>query len=163
MKWFRQHRWYLIYAGLIVVRLHSQTVLTVACGSATDTGYSGSSYAWTATNQPELSSQLTPYNALRASNGGPFSYTLSPPFGPYWVTLRFIEPNKTAAGQRRFSVSVNDSVVLTSVDVFVLAGGAMKTLEITLPHVYISPLKITFTPIQGNALVSGIKVVGNVP
>lgn len=146
--------WILLWADA----LHG-AVFTVNCGSPTDAGFSGSSYAWTSANQPALASQSVPLNAMRASNGAPFTYTFSDlPFGPYWITLMLIEPNKTAAGQRTFSVSVNDSVILPSVDIFKLANGLLKPLEIILPHAYIGPLTITFTPIVGNAVVSGIKV-----
>jgi hypothetical protein len=74
------------------------------------------------------------------------------------VTLKFIEPSKTAAGQRRFSVAINGVQVVTNLDLFA-AAGMLKPYDVTFPFSG-SPIVITLTPTTAidKAVISGIQV-----
>lgn len=67
--------------------------------------------------------------------GTSFSYSLPAPNGLYWVYLDFVEPNKTAIGQRIFSVTLGESK--TNLDIFFLAGGQKK------PYRFSQKIKVT--------------------
>lgn len=161
---------------LICFSGHAATLLRVACGGpggtdqagnvwSADSGFSGG-YQWTAANQPALGSQPVPYNALRASSGFPFTYSFTlQPNSTYTVTLKFIEPNKTAAGQRIFGVSLNSTVNFSSIDLFATTG-LLKPLDL-MPFVVSTgsdgKITITLTPATGNAVLSGIQIDGPAP
>lgn len=88
----------------------------------------------------------------------PFKYDIPAPNGSCAVTLGFSEPNKTAPGQRVFTIVANDQTV-ADVDVFARAGGAKipTTLQLTIA-VTDGFLHFTFTPKPNtwNAFVSSI-------
>ena len=90
---------------------------------------------------------------------GTFSYRIPVPNGRYRVTLRFIEPEATATGERVFDVDVNGKVVLGNFDVFKAAGGKLKgvtrSLDGTAKDGY---LDIRFKPTRGQALVSALDI-----
>lgn len=96
------------------------------------------------------------YSAL----GDPLVYPkLSVPNGAAMVVLSFVEPNKTAAGQRVFTVRVNDTPPIT-VDVFKMTGGAKKRLDIPLLiDVEGGGIRLELRASAGNAMISQIKVV----
>lgn len=128
-----------------------------------EAGYSGG-YSWTAVNQPSLAPLGPPYNAMRASlNGAPFKYSFIFAPGAYKVTLEFAEPNKTAKGQRVFTVSINGAPPVT-IDLFASAGAALTPWNLVLPVTTADGnIVILFSPVSGNALVSGIQVDGQAP
>jgi hypothetical protein len=147
-------------ALLFACSLHAATVAQIACGIVGDPGQGG--YAWTNTDQVHSGGAslpyMSPYNALRASNGpDPITYTLTVPTGPATVTLRFIEPNKTAAGQRVFTIAINGNVQATNYDLFALAG-----LLVPYSQVYqvtsTGTITIVLMAITGKAVISGIQV-----
>jgi len=90
---------------------------------------------------------------------GSFSYRIPGPDGRYRVTLRFIEPNANAIGERVFDVDVNGKAVLRSLDVFKAAGGKLKgitrSVEGAAKDGYID---IEFKPSRGQALVSALAI-----
>jgi len=97
-----------------------------------------------------------PYLNLRYASS--FSYQLPLPAGAYTVTLKFVEPNKTAAGQRLFSVSANGVPIITAVDLFA-KNGMLKPADASFPvTVAAAGLKLQFTATVGTAVVSGIQV-----
>ena len=125
-----------------------------------DTLYSGGA-KWDAINQPELAGQPVPYRSLRysAPPGASFSYVIPVSPGVYKVTLLWVEPNKTAAGQRLFDVRLNGAVSASGIDLFVLAGGALKPYTRTFDvSVLAGAIQITLTPTTGNAVLSAIQV-----
>jgi hypothetical protein len=147
------------------------TVLRIACGSSTpvqdtqgnfwaaDTGFTGGA-AWTAVNQATMGSLAAPYQTLRYSNppSTPIVYSFAVPSGNYTVTLRFLEPNKTAAGQRAFNVKLQDSAV-ARLDPFAAAGGAMKSSETSYPvTVTNGQINLRLEAVLGNAIISAIQV-----
>ncbi len=155
----------LIVLLLLAVSADAATLVQMACGGpgggawAADTKVGGGA-AWTATNQPAMASQPVPYQTLCYSSGTvPFSRTFTVPAGSYSVTLKWLEPNKTAAGQRTFAVSINGAPVAIGLDVFAAAGGAMKpydrTFQASAPGGFI---QITLTGTLGNALLSAVQI-----
>lgn len=162
----------IVIALLLCFPGQAVTLLRVSCGSTggtdsagnpwtADAGFAGG-YSWTSANQPALGTQDIPYRAMRASSGAPFSYTLTPASPYNSITLKFIEPNKTATAERIFSITINGSVVNPSVDLFA-ATGLLKPFTLTFSIVGSGPLVITLTPVTGNAVLSGIQVDGPAP
>jgi beta-galactosidase len=90
---------------------------------------------------------------------GDFSYHIPVPAGSYEVTLKFVEPSATAAGQRVFDVMANGKTALKGFDVFAAAGDKLKavdrTFEVEASH---GAIDIRFQPIRGAAIVSALSV-----
>jgi len=92
---------------------------------------------------------------------GAFAYDVPLENGSYEVTLGFLEPDaKVKPGNRVFDVSANGNKVLERFDVLAAANGARRTAvtrvftaEVTDGH-----LKLDFTPVNGQALVSAITI-----
>ena len=75
-----------------------------------------------------------------------------------WITL--VEPNRTAAGQRSFTISIQGQVS-APVDVFALAGGEL--LPVRFPFMAVVStglLDIQLTGVNGYAVISGIDIAG---
>ena len=142
---------------LACASLHAATISRIACGGVGDPGQGG--YSWTAANQPALVAQAAPYNAMRVSYGSvPITYTIPVPAGPATVTLSFIEPNKTAAGQRVFHVVVQGSTLIgNSNDLFSLAG-LLTPYSQTFQVISTGTITVTLAGVVGNAVISGIQV-----
>jgi malectin (di-glucose binding ER protein) len=146
------------------------TLYRIACGSQGGTDPAGNVWTadtlfvgggpWTVANQPALASQPVPYQALRYSNppGTPFSYSIPLPPGQYVVTLKFMEPNKTAAGQRVFSASVGGAVAYAALDLFSEVGALVADDKVVPITTTASPLVISFAAATGNAVLSGIQI-----
>ncbi len=109
--------------------------------------------------------QQFPYNNLRFSNppGSPFSYsiTVNTPLtaGSHVVTLKFIEPNVTAVGKRRFSVSINGVQVVSNLDLFATVG-LLKPYDLTFPVTASGVISVVLTPTTATdkAVISGIQI-----
>ncbi len=147
------------------------TLYRIACGSPTG-GTDAQGHAWqsdayysggVAYSAPALAALDLPYRTLRYGASA-FAYSLPVAPGRYTVTLHFLE-NRTAAsvpsiaaGQRKFSVSVNGTPAATSLDLFAVAGSMHPyTLSVTVT-VASGPLTISVAPSLGNAVLSGIQV-----
>ncbi len=156
---------------LLCACAHSATLYRIAAGSQGGTDPAGNVWQadayytggarWTASNQPALSSQPVPYQAVRY--GAAFSYSLPAAAGTYSVILGFAEIRTAtssppiAAGQRLFSVSINGAVVQSSLDIFA-AAGSLTPYSLTFPVTTTGPITITLTSITGNAVLSSIQV-----
>lgn len=133
-----------------------------------DVGFSGGTTASTTTavSNPGVLDAASPllYQTRRQGN---FSYTV-PGFvagSSNTVRLHFAETVKTAAGQRRFNVTINGTQVLSSFDVFAAAGGANR--------IHVKQFRanadsqgryvVQFTGVTDQAMVSGIEVARKVP
>jgi hypothetical protein len=123
--------------------------------------------AWTSANQANMATLPLEYRTLRYSaypSGAPFSYGIPMANGSYTLVLKFAEPNKTAAGQRIFSVSVNGTIVINNLDLVVTAG-TMKPYDVMIPVTAVNGMiNLVFTPLTNtmNAVVSAIQI-DNVP
>ena len=169
----------LLLGILLSFSLQSATLVRIQCGGTggvdaqgnvwqADTGFTGGA-RWDATNQASMAALAPPYNTLRYSAypaGASFSYVIAalPPTttgGHYTVTLQFVEPNKTAPGQRVFSIMANGTPLVTNLDLFTVAPipGALTPYSVSFPVVATgSSIQLVFTPSVGNAVISGIQV-----
>lgn len=149
---------------LISLALCGQTLINsggpAVSGYSADFGFSGGA-TWGPANQASMGTLPGIYQTLRYStNNSGFGYDLVEPAGQCDVTLDLLEPNKTAIGQRAFTVSANGNKT-GQIDVFQLAGGALIPHQLVIPGVWVldGHLRIVFTPLngKGNAIVSGIE------
>lgn len=160
----------LILIFAVVLSVRAATVVRMACGGPGGTDPAGNVWAgdskvgggtaWTVANQPALASQPGPYQALCYSSGSvPFSRTFTVAPGNYSVTLKWLDPNKTAAGQRIFGAAINGVPVAVGLDVFAAAGGALKAYDQTFP--VSAPggfIQVTLSGTVGNALLSAVQI-----
>jgi hypothetical protein len=125
--------------------------VTIAAGSSADQYYSAGSTPWLQAGAP------AGFTTLRYAPG--FSYTIPVQNGLYAVNLGFIEPNKSGAGQRVFTVTANGQQT-APIDLFKLAG--QVNLPYAAPTIYAFVgagfLTLQFAATAGNALVSTISV-----
>lgn len=92
--------------------------------------------------------------------GSAFSYQIPKANGTYTVTLGFLEPSATAAGQRVFNVDANGVRQITNLDVFATAGGKNTAIARSFPvTVSNGTLTLNFTGVVGKAVLSNIAVV----
>ncbi|HYT08984.1 MAG TPA: malectin domain-containing carbohydrate-binding protein [Rugosimonospora sp.] len=129
----------LLLVVLIAVLLQAQApVWSTLCGSAGDRGYSTSPATQAIPGPPSV-------------RIGTFIYTIPVPApGVYNLTLTFLDPYRTAAGQRVFDVTVNGLKVLANFDIFAAAGGQSKSIDKTFPVTATGPIAVAFTPISTN-------------
>lgn len=132
--------------------------IKIDCGSPTDRFFvGGTAFQDAALGDP-------PLNTLRF--GQRFSYRVPAPSGWYLVRILLVEPNASSAGRRLFRITVNgqDSEPL---DIFALVANANKTMSgtkatgwwvETTAVSYFGFIKIDFTGIVGNAVVSAIEI-----
>ena len=146
-------------------------VTTILAGSAADSQC----------NKPPVYSYSDPklpaiYPTLCFGFGVPVHYHIAMPPGLYAGSLVFVEPNKTAAGQRIETVTVNGQTS-DPIDIFAMTGGADQILafpflaldavgavDITINEVIGAPvisaiiLNAPITSVAGNAALAGITV-----
>jgi hypothetical protein len=142
---------------LFAATLPAATIVNVACGGSTDTGYSGGA-RWTG---PAIAGQSVPFNSMRSSSplGAPFSYSFTLAPGKYTVTLQFIEPRADqTAGQRILGVAINGASVITGLDLFTAAGALKPYTAAPFPVTVTGTLKIDVSATAGNAILSGIQI-----
>ena len=91
---------------------------------------------------------------------GDFSYEIPLPDGTYSLTLGFIEPDADiTAGERVFNVLANGMSLVDAFDIVREAGEAQTSVERTFAVVVSGGmLTLDFMPVQGDALVSNIRV-----
>jgi len=95
--------------------------------------------------------------------GSRFTCRAAAPPGVYLVRLSFVEPNATAAGQRRFTITVNGQVS-DPIDVFAAVGARPTGLRLDTTAIsYFGFIKIEFVGLmvgitQVNAIVNAIEV-----
>lgn len=92
--------------------------------------------------------------------GASFAYQIPVPNGTYNVTLGFLEPTVTTAGERLFDVSANGVKQIEALDVFQAAGGRNTAIARTFTtEVTNGVLALQFQGVRGDAIVSNISVV----
>ena len=142
-----------------------QLPIQILCGSATDQYFVGTSKppatcslgagiscTYTDANLPAM------YPTLRY--GLTVHYRIPVQAGVYIGFLDFVEPNKTAAGQRLMSITVNGETS-DPIDVFALAPG--DDVLYRLPFLAVAQvgiIDVTITGVAGNAILSGIEIAG---
>jgi len=103
-----------------------------------------------------------PMQVYQTARIGNFTYTI-PGFAAgssHTVRLHFAETFWTAAGKRRFNVSINGTQVLTNFDIFAAAGAMNKATiqQFTGNANTAGQYVIQFTAVTDKSLVSGIEV-----
>jgi len=103
-----------------------------------------------------------PMQVYQTARIGNFTYTI-PGFtagSSHTVRLHFAETFWTAAGKRKFNVSINGMQVLTNFDIFAAAGAMNKAViqQFTVNANAGGQYVIQFTTAIDNSLVSGIEV-----
>ncbi len=113
----------------------------------------GTAYSTTATVSG------TPDGSLyQTERYGIFSYALSMQNGYYEVTLKFAEIYQTGAGLRLFNVTIEDSTVISNMDIFALAG-ENSAYDVTIPVTLADGiLNIAFISVKDNAKLSALVV-----
>ena len=168
----------LISLLLSILPSFGATLVRIQCGGTggvdaqgnvwqADVDYTGGG-RWGAANQPSMATLPVPYNTLRYSNpaGSPFSYSIPVKPGNYNVTLKFVEPNKTAIAQRVFnlaiSIPINGATVnQEALDLFAVAPGALVPYDLSFPIIVASGMagiQVSVAATTGNAVLSGIQV-----
>jgi len=93
----------------------------------------------------------------RTERYGSFAYNVPVPNGTYTVTLQFAEIYWTAAGSRRFNVTLEGQAVLSSFDIFAAAGARMTAHDRTFTAtVSDGVLNVGFATVTDNASVAGL-------
>ena len=103
-----------------------------------------------------------PMQVYQTARIGNFTYTI-PGFtagSSHTVRLHFAETFWTAAGKRKFNVSINGMQVLTNFDIFAAASAMNKAViqQFTVNANAGGQYVIQFTTVIDNSLVSGIEV-----
>ncbi len=152
-------------------QLNSQSATRINCGGpavnpfVADTDFSGGSGQTTTaaidTSKTNNPAPMAVYQTARAGNS---TYTIpgNPPFGSLeTVRLHFAETSMTAAGQRKFNVSINGAQVLGSFDIFAAAGGQniANVQQFAEPSNANGQYVIQFTSVIGSPLISGIEII----
>src|SRR5579864_8430809 len=156
---------------LISFALNAQrfTPIRVNCGGngyvdpqgvvwAADNGYriSDSTYSTTA----NITGTLSPGLYQTERYGKTVLYLFAVPNGTYTVNLRFAEIYWTAAGQRTFSVAINQQWVLANFDIVAQAGGPNHALDKPFTVTATSGMiTIQLTAGFDNAVISGIEIL----
>ncbi len=103
-----------------------------------------------------------PMQVYQTARIGNFTYTI-PGFAArssHMVRLHFAETFWTAAGKRRFNVSINGMQVLTNFDIFAAAGAMNKAMiqQFAVNANAGGQYVIQFTAVTDKSLVSGIEI-----
>jgi len=147
-----------LFAWLLMATL-AATGQAIDAGGTTDANYTGG-LVWNPTVAGYVYLGAIPWEDLRY--GQSFSYSIPEPNGLYMVELWLMEPNKTAAGQRIFTVSANGSSS-APLDLFKLAGLRTRYLVKLFTAVNNGVLRLDFRASVGNAVVSNIVVTQLLP
>jgi len=103
-----------------------------------------------------------PMQVYQTARIGNFTYTIlgGTAGSSHTVRLHFAETFWTAAGKRRFNVSINGTQVLTNFDIFATAGAMNKATiqQFTVNANASGQYVIQFTAVLDKSLVSGIEV-----
>jgi hypothetical protein len=103
-----------------------------------------------------------PMELFQSSRTGNFSYDVKgfAPNSNHTVTLYFIEPTFDGVGSRLFDVAINGRTVLSNFDIFLAAGDNDTPLveQFSAAANGNGEYLIAFTPVLGDALVSGLQI-----
>lgn len=104
-----------------------------------------------------------PQGVYQTERYGNTTYTITglTAYKRYVVRFHFAEIYHTAAGQRRFNVSIQGTQVLTNFDIYVAAGNANYTANIQTFYAEANSsgnIVIVFTTVTDNATIQGIEI-----
>lgn len=104
-----------------------------------------------------------PQGVYQTERYGNSTYTITglTAYKRYVVRFHFAEIYWTAAGQRRFNVSIQGTQVLTNFDIYVAAGNANFTANIQTFYAEANSsgnIVIVFTTVTDNAAIQGIEI-----
>ncbi|MCA9922765.1 MAG: choice-of-anchor D domain-containing protein, partial [Anaerolineales bacterium] len=126
--------------------------------TAGDFGFTGNKRDFSFTNPVANTDDDALYQDLAANIA--FSYLFDLPNGNYDVTLYFMEPWQSAAGERLFDVTVEGTLILDDYDIFVASGGQYTAVTEIIPvTVSDGQLNIDFARVNRYAMVAAISVV----
>ena len=113
------------------------------------------------TNSLVLGTAASPL--YQTSRWGSFQYQFPVPNGNYIVYLKFAELYFTAAGGRRFNVSINGTPVLTNFDIVAQAGSPLVAIDQAFPvSVANGQISIQFSPgAADQPTVNAIQILAN--
>jgi hypothetical protein len=128
--------------------------------SADNSFTGGSAFLSNIGSAPTGTSDPTLYQDSRFSATN-FSYDVAVPNGSYTVTLKFAEIRAASCstGARKFNVSIEGTQVLSSFDIFALAGCNNAVDKTFTTSVTDGTLNIVFTAVTGTAAVNAIQIV----
>ncbi|MCP5098633.1 MAG: choice-of-anchor D domain-containing protein, partial [Chloroflexi bacterium] len=127
--------------------------------AAGDFGYSGNSRDFNFSSAIANTTDDALYQDVRANAS--FSYLFDLDNGDYDVTLYFMEPWQSAAGERVFDVTMEGVIVLDDYDIYAVAGAQYTAVsETATVTVSDGQLNIDFSRTSRVAMVSAISVVG---
>lgn len=142
-----------VYLTLSVFPLVQAQPVTILSGSATDKYFVGISFTYTDSNLPSA------FPSIRYAPT--VHYRIPLQAGTYFGWITFVEPNKTVAGQRLLTVSVQGQVS-DPIDIFYLAPG--RDVLFRQPFICIVTTNVCDINVAGlsgqNAVVSGIDLAG---
>ncbi len=141
-------------ALVLVLAAHAETLIfAIDAGSPIDSNFTGgAAYLIPQALLPPGTTDAT----LRF--GTAFSYRVPSDNCAYIVTFRFIEPNMKAAGQRIFSVRINNQVAIDRLDLVAEAGYLTPLSRSVVVMGSDSALRIHFEAHVRSAVVSAIQV-----
>ncbi|MCP5008946.1 MAG: choice-of-anchor D domain-containing protein, partial [Aestuariibacter sp.] len=130
--------------------------------TAGDFGYGTAGRTFSFSNAVAGTDDDTLYQTVQS--GFTFDYLFDVANGDYDVTLYFMEPWQSAAGEREFDVTIEGALALDNYDIFVAAGGQYTAVTETISTtVSDGQLNIEFDRVSRVAMVSAISVVSSNP
>ena len=137
---------------------------TGAAPFVADTDYQGgTTYATNNAVDTGAVADPAPQVVYRGERYGNFSYSVPrlTPGGAYTVRLHFAEIYWNAAGRRVFDVAINGAPVLSSFDIYAVAGGADRAIVRAFPAVAngAGVITIAYHTEVDNAKSSGIEII----
>jgi subtilase family serine protease len=127
-----------------------------------DSGYSSTTWKNTGTQSTTSTITNTTSPALyQYSRYAPdLTYNLPVLNGTYLVTLKFAETYFSKPKERMFSVTLNGTTVISSLDIFAQAGGKNVALDEIFPVTVLNgSIVITMTATANNAQVNAIQIL----
>lgn len=138
--------------------LASAQTIAINCGGSAVGSFAADEF-FSANTTAYTNSAMGPNELSTLRFGLNFTYSIPLANGFYTATMEFVEPDKTAAGQRLFTVSVN-GLSTQQLDIFKLTGGENLPYSLTVPAIVTNgQLTLQFVGIAGqNAIVNSITV-----
>jgi hypothetical protein len=99
------------------------------------------------------------YQTEHFSVGRTLDYRFFVPSGTYTVTLKFAEIYYTSPGQRIFDIGLNGKTVYKHLDVFSVAGGINKAIDLAFPvTVSNGSISVTLGAVIGSPKINAIEI-----